>query len=428
MSSPSPSGLSGMDPGTFTMLQQIAKAAAESKLIKGAYGNSATEAQCLMKLLYGHDLGIPATAALTGIQIYDGQMEVGARLLAGLVQRHPVYGYDLKECDDRGCTLKFLEHGLPVHEVTYGIDEASRAGLLTSDWYAKHPEAMFFARAMSTLVGRHCPDVAHGIPIYAEGEIQAGLASARTNGAAAAPAEVIVTEQDVIDIKKAAKDAGVNDAELYNVIAVAAGGRGGVAAAQAAERLAGVWPRMPQRYKRAVIAALADSATVTAAQTETPAASTAATTAPAAPTNSNGSGEKRASDGDVQHIRAVAAEHHVNDAALLNLIADVAGGERCDDDDRAARDLLPATLAAMPLRFVQPVLTRLRPNTTPQPTPEEHALTAAPDRVCEQPNDPQPADSTPAGTVSVAFSAMEPRSNADGRDDDTGAPAEREAA
>lgn len=416
MSSRSPNGLSGMDPGTFTMLQQLAKAAATSKLVKGSYGNAATEAQCLMKLLYGHDLGIPASAALTGIHIYDGQMEISASLLAGLVKRHPVYDYKVKECNDRGCKLTFLRNGLPEADVEWGIEEAARAGLLTSEFYTQYPERMFFARAVSTMVNLHCRDVTHGIALYVEGEIQASsakrTASTETPLAetASKPAEATVTDSDVEAIKDAAERAGLSDGALYNVIGVAAGGPGGVDAALGAERLDGVWARMPQRYRDRVLRAIATPALAAAAQTARP------------PVNASGNGvsarEPLASQGDISRIRAVAAETHVSDAALLDVIAEVAGGRTCDDPERV-KELLPATFASMPLRFVQPVLTKLRPATAPAPAPREGQRAPAPAASAPSASPEEPPQA--AKTVTVEFSAMQPHAAVDADDSDIAA-------
>lgn len=408
MSSHSPEGLSGMDLGTFTMLQQLAKAAAASKLVKGSYGNVATEAQCLMKLLYGHDLGIPASAALTGIHIYDGQMEISASLLAGLVKRHPVYDYQVKECNDRGCTLTFLRNGLREAEVQWGIEEAARAKLLTSEFYTQYPERMFFARAVSTMVNLHCRDVTHGIPLYVEGEIQASIATRDTSPEPPqpeTPAGPTVTDSDVQAIKDAASKAGLSDGELYNVIGVAAGGRGGVDVALGAERLGDVWAKMPQRYGDLVLRAIAAPELAAAAQTAKPSADGNGVSDGAA------AHEPLASGGDISRIRAVAAEMHVSDAALFNVICEVAGGQPCADAERV-KELLPATFAAMPLRFVQPVLAKLRPATA-APAGDPRAEVQAP---------PPPVDATPDTaaadqTVSVAFSALQPHP-ADGSDVD----------
>ncbi len=59
----SPSGRAAMTQAEFTYLERVAALAADS----GLYGSGAkTKAQLLMKLIYGRDLGISLSAALSG--------------------------------------------------------------------------------------------------------------------------------------------------------------------------------------------------------------------------------------------------------------------------------------------------------------------------------------------------------------------------
>ncbi len=62
-----------------------------------------------MKLIYGRDLGISLSAALSGIDIYDGKMELSANLIAALVEAHPHYAYAIVELTSERCELEFFK-------------------------------------------------------------------------------------------------------------------------------------------------------------------------------------------------------------------------------------------------------------------------------------------------------------------------------
>lgn len=83
--SDSPSGRRAMTQADFEYLERLAQCAAQSGLYGGA---TRIRAPLLMKLIYGHDLGIPVSAALSGIDIYDGTLELSSNLIAGLVEAH----------------------------------------------------------------------------------------------------------------------------------------------------------------------------------------------------------------------------------------------------------------------------------------------------------------------------------------------------
>jgi len=95
MTDPSPApARSAITEADFAYLERLAQAAADS----GLYGNgNKTKAQLLMKLIYGRDLQIPVSAALSAIDIYDGKMELSANLIAALIEAHPHYAYAVVE-------------------------------------------------------------------------------------------------------------------------------------------------------------------------------------------------------------------------------------------------------------------------------------------------------------------------------------------
>ena len=164
----SPSGRAAMTQAEFTYLERVAALAADS----GLYGSGAkTKAQLLMKLIYGRDLGISLSAALSGIDIYDAKMELSANLIAALVEAHPHYAYAILESTDERCELEFFKDERSLGTAKFDRADATTAGLADTEYYRQYPSDMFFARAMTRGARRHCPGLGRGVPIYATGEL-----------------------------------------------------------------------------------------------------------------------------------------------------------------------------------------------------------------------------------------------------------------
>ena len=152
--STSPSGRAAMTQAEFTYLERVAALAADS----GLYGSGAkTKAQLLMKLIYGRDLGISLSAALSGIDIYDGKMELSANLIAALLEAHPHYAYAILESTNERCELEFFKDERSLGTAKFDQADATTAGLADTEYYRQYPSDMFFARAMTRGARRHCP-------------------------------------------------------------------------------------------------------------------------------------------------------------------------------------------------------------------------------------------------------------------------------
>ena len=164
----SPSGRAAMTQAEFTYLERVAALAADS----GLYGSGAkTKAQLLMKLIYGRDLGISLSAALSGIDIYDGKMELSANLIAALLEAHPHYAYAILESTNERCELEFFKDERSLGTAKFDQADAITAGLADTEYYRQYPSDMFFARAMTRGARRHCPGLGRGVPIYSSGEL-----------------------------------------------------------------------------------------------------------------------------------------------------------------------------------------------------------------------------------------------------------------
>ena len=137
----------------------------------GFFKDSKQAAQAIVKIMSGQEIGVGPTAAMTGLHIIEGKVEIGAGLLARLVRQHPDYDYKILELNQERCRLSFSHKGEELGVEEFSIEDAERASLVKpgSPW-EKYPKNMVFARAMSNGVNFYCPDVT-GPRVYVEGEI-----------------------------------------------------------------------------------------------------------------------------------------------------------------------------------------------------------------------------------------------------------------
>lgn len=137
----------------------IAKAFKES----GLFPDLKSEAQAIVKVQAGLELGLEPFAAMQGIDIVQGKPRMNASLQAGLIKKSGRYNYKVLEHGEQACKLEFYEkwgeqwQSIGTSEFT--MKEAQQAGLTHKDNWKKHPKNMLFARALSNGAKWYCADV-----------------------------------------------------------------------------------------------------------------------------------------------------------------------------------------------------------------------------------------------------------------------------
>ena len=137
----------------------IAKAFKDS----GLFPDIKSEAQAIVKIQAGLELGLEPFAAMQGIEIIQGKCKQSASLQAALIKRSGKYTYKLAEETPNKCRLQFFEIHNGTWEslgfVEYTTEEAKQAGLLSKQNWQKHLSDMLFARAVSRGARRFTPDI-----------------------------------------------------------------------------------------------------------------------------------------------------------------------------------------------------------------------------------------------------------------------------
>ena len=154
----------------YQNFDSISKAA--NALQKSGYFKDVTsEAQAIVKVMAGAELGLPPFASMSGIHIIQGKPALGSNVVATLVKNDPRYNYKIVECNNKVCTIAWFEDGQPVGESSFTMDEANTAGLTNNPSWKKFPSDMLFARAITRGARRFAPGIFGGSPIYTPEEL-----------------------------------------------------------------------------------------------------------------------------------------------------------------------------------------------------------------------------------------------------------------
>lgn len=212
---------------TIDDLSRIAKMMA----LSGFFADCKDAAQAGVKIMAGLELGFPAFASLTGIQIIKGRPVMGANLQAAAVKRSGRYNYRVLDHTVEACTIEFFERFNGSWESTgkstFTIAEAQVAGLAGGDNWRKWPKNMLFARAISNGVRYFCPDLFLGAPVYTPDEI--GLPVSEDGDAiivdSVSEAKVVelIDEKTVITLYKEATSIGWLKADLKAMVSAELG-------------------------------------------------------------------------------------------------------------------------------------------------------------------------------------------------------------
>ena len=160
----------------FEGLQRAAMALKAS----GYFQDVKTEAQAIVKVMAGAELGLPPFASMSGIHIINGKPTLGSNIIATLVKNDPRYDYRVKKADDTACVLEWYENGERVGESSFTIQEAQAITTKENDKVIKLSEKatwrfyrsdMLFARSISRGSRRFAPGVFGGSPVYTPDEM-----------------------------------------------------------------------------------------------------------------------------------------------------------------------------------------------------------------------------------------------------------------
>jgi hypothetical protein len=153
--------------------KQLAKVFYESKIFKDVQ----SEAQAIVKILAGRELGIPPIQAMNVVYIAEGKVGYETKILLSKLKKSGKYDYAVtfteKEGKVESASVEFFRIEKIKGAMTrrsigvskFSIYDAARIGLINRPTYKNYPNLMLFYRAASNGMTMFCPDILDGIPL-----------------------------------------------------------------------------------------------------------------------------------------------------------------------------------------------------------------------------------------------------------------------
>lgn len=147
------------------------KSLGEIFIKSGLFGSSLSEAQAVVKIMAGREIGLEPFAAMQGIDIIQGKVVMKPIVMAGKIKASGKYNYLIRTETAERCEIEFFENGVSIGTSVFTMQDAANMGLATKDNWRKQPAVMLYNRAISKGARQFCPDVFYGVAVYSEGEI-----------------------------------------------------------------------------------------------------------------------------------------------------------------------------------------------------------------------------------------------------------------
>ena len=128
----------------------------------GMFPDVKSQAQAVVKILAGKELGLTPFEAMGSIYVVGGRLALSSKAMAGLIQRSKKYAYQIKELTEEKCTIDIQRDDAVIGSSTFTFKDAARAGLVNKDNWKNYPKNMLFARSLSNACRFYCPEVISG--------------------------------------------------------------------------------------------------------------------------------------------------------------------------------------------------------------------------------------------------------------------------
>ena len=150
-------------------------------MASGMFKDIASQAQAVVKILAGRELGLAPLESMTNIYIVNGKVALQAKVISSLIKKNGKYDYKVEKLDETECTIAFyqIEGGNKVElgKSSFTIKDAAKAGVVNKEVWKSYPKNMLFARALTNGSKWYTPDAFCG---YSVEEVETPIATTST--------------------------------------------------------------------------------------------------------------------------------------------------------------------------------------------------------------------------------------------------------
>lgn len=157
------------NPANLTEATEMSKMLAQSSLIPTSLKGKPSDVMVI--LMHGRELGLSPMQSLAEVYVVEGKPSSSAKLKVGLCLQHPdvCEYFRLVESSDKRAIYETKRRGSPEPtRLTWTIEQAAKAGLLSKANWKNYPEAMLRARCQSALADAVYPELVKGLAIQDE--------------------------------------------------------------------------------------------------------------------------------------------------------------------------------------------------------------------------------------------------------------------
>ena len=162
-------------------------------MASGMFKDVVSQAQTVVKILAGRELGLAPIEAMSNLYIVNGKVALQAKAIGALIKKNAKYDFKVEKLDDTECTIAFyqIEGGNKVElgKSTFTIKDAAKAGIVNKDVWKNYPRNLLYARALTNGARWYAADAFCGYT---------------------------VEEVEDLDIKKVATTVTIEDGEVKN--------------------------------------------------------------------------------------------------------------------------------------------------------------------------------------------------------------------
>ena len=166
----------------------IADKLAYTEFVPKAWSGKAPE--LAVAIVKGAAMGMDPFTAANALYVVNGRPAMYAETMAALVKGA---GYEIwsEETTDDSVTVCVSKKGSEIiHNATWTIERAQKAGYMSNKRYATNPQQMLYARALSEACKRAAPEVLAGLSSVEEESIAVGEAEVKPMQRKRKPAKV----------------------------------------------------------------------------------------------------------------------------------------------------------------------------------------------------------------------------------------------
>lgn len=162
-------------------------------MASGMFKDVISQAQAVVKILAGRELGLAPIEAMSNLYIINGKVALQSKAIGALIKKNAKYDFKVEKLDDTECIIAFYQidagNKVELGKSAFTMKDAAKAGICNKEVWKSYPRNLLYARALTNGARWYAADAFCGYT---------------------------VEEVDDLDVKKIATTVTITDGEVCN--------------------------------------------------------------------------------------------------------------------------------------------------------------------------------------------------------------------